>query len=133
MKNKYRKLLLSCATELTNSKTMKKHLTLILALAAMASLTGCKDKLPPTKWDYPNENIVIYVTNSAGKDILTKGSDIFKNKIKIIYDGTTYELTTPATRANAPELPEMKGVRWVEVMWENQNNYLLFGEFSIVT
>jgi hypothetical protein len=131
---------------------MKKHLTLMIALAAAAvSFASCEKE---TKWDHYNSDITIFVKNSAGENLCSpsewghvlwypsdKGTTgQRKTSPSIEYKGQTITLaptglegdpqTRSATRAG-DGMPEWKGFRWNEGYGDVAA--LVFGQFSVDT
>ena len=125
--------------------SMKK--LLFLPLISFMLLSGCKDKIVvETAWDYPNLEIIIDLRDSKGQSWFDASrqddDDMRDNKVKITYNGATYNMVflDPNTRAEEPDLPD-----WDE---DGRNPFrlqgyhdtggdspvqLLFGEFSADT
>jgi hypothetical protein len=130
---------------------MKKHLTLMIALAAAAaSLVGCD---PETRWDHYNSDINIIVRNSAGENLCSpsnwghvlwypsdsgSGGGQQQKFPSVEYGGQTIPLaptTLPgdprsATRAG-DGMPEWKGFRWNGR--RDDGAALVLGQFSVDT
>jgi hypothetical protein len=108
----------------------------ILPLAcAVLAAAGCKDKIAK-QWDYPNENIRIYVVNERGEDLMaatTNGTLFYNQGVGASYNGESYPClrpSPPGSRASQPVLPEFEGLTWRLGV---NPRHLTFGEFSIDT
>jgi hypothetical protein len=103
---------------------MKKHLFYVMALACLIGLAGCGK----TRWDYPNENVVISVRNAAGDNLLFYPT-VGKLGISATYDGRTYPLKNVPTRAGDGE-PVFDDLYLVIT---DYSSVITFGQFSIDT